>query len=399
MEGKVWLYSGSILAVLVIAAWLGPWLRQVSRDWVELQRTPSAQVTEKMKFDASLAITQAIVSGIGTAATIGGGIVLFLNFRVANENLKVANRNAEIANKNAELTESRLITERFSKAVEQLGNDKSAEVRLGGIYSLERLAKDSQADHWTVMEVLTTFVREKSSQLDEKKERRNPHYDAEIQAILTVLGRRNHIDSEAFPLDLSQSNLSGFTLKGNFQGTNFRDTNLCGARLEEAKFNEVKFAADFTYANLINANCKKADFSGACLEGAFLYSADFTEARLVDTKLEKARFRAAVFVKADFKDATLENAYFWDYIEWYQRHWTDDTWLVFEHIESLNDGEIDFEELQNDPIFALQAPDFRNTKNLIADQAKSACEWEKGIYDEHLRKALCLPDPEPDESE
>ncbi len=55
----------------------------------------------------------------------------------------------------------RRITESFSKAVEQLGSDK-LEVRLGGIYSLERISKESPDDYWTVMENLTAFVRERS---------------------------------------------------------------------------------------------------------------------------------------------------------------------------------------------------------------------------------------------
>ncbi len=36
------------------------------------------------------------------------------------------------------------------------------EVRLGGIYALERIARDSPKDHWTIMEVLTAYVRENS---------------------------------------------------------------------------------------------------------------------------------------------------------------------------------------------------------------------------------------------
>jgi hypothetical protein len=55
----------------------------------------------------------------------------------------------------------RRITESFSKAVEQLGSDK-LEVRLGGIYSLERISMESSDDYWTVMENLTAFVRERS---------------------------------------------------------------------------------------------------------------------------------------------------------------------------------------------------------------------------------------------
>jgi hypothetical protein len=32
-------------------------------------------------------------------------------------------------------------------------------VRLGGIYELERIAKDLRRNHWTIMEVLTAYVR------------------------------------------------------------------------------------------------------------------------------------------------------------------------------------------------------------------------------------------------
>src|SRR5271155_3969802 len=55
----------------------------------------------------------------------------------------------------------RRITESFSKAIEQLASDK-LEVRLGGIYALERISKESAEDYWTVMENLTAFVRERT---------------------------------------------------------------------------------------------------------------------------------------------------------------------------------------------------------------------------------------------
>jgi hypothetical protein len=46
------------------------------------------------------------------------------------------------------LTQQGQITDRYTKAVEQLGGDK-LHVRLGGIYALERIAVDSQRDHLT----------------------------------------------------------------------------------------------------------------------------------------------------------------------------------------------------------------------------------------------------------
>jgi hypothetical protein len=42
------------------------------------------------------------------------------------------------------------ITERFTRAVDQLGN-KKIEIRLGGIYALERIANESEKDYWLIM--------------------------------------------------------------------------------------------------------------------------------------------------------------------------------------------------------------------------------------------------------
>jgi hypothetical protein len=57
------------------------------------------------------------------------------------------------------------ITERFTRAIEQLGathddKSKNLELRLGGIYALERIARESEKDHWSIMEVLTAYVRQ-----------------------------------------------------------------------------------------------------------------------------------------------------------------------------------------------------------------------------------------------
>jgi len=60
------------------------------------------------------------------------------------------------------LIEQGHLTDRFAKAVEQLGSER-LDVRLGGIYALERLARDSRRDHpVVVVEVLAAFVRTRS---------------------------------------------------------------------------------------------------------------------------------------------------------------------------------------------------------------------------------------------
>ncbi|MGC8712220.1 MAG: hypothetical protein ACP5RH_07485 [Leptodesmis sp.] len=133
-----------------------------------------------------------------------------MNYKQAQDKL---NHEKEKAKKDAELAESRLITERFSKAVEQLGSDK-IDARIGGIYALEQIAKDSgkykdlDGYQWKVMEILTAFIRERSPVQEKEKlktdetsgtislkEQPQTSQDlnpvtADVQAALTIIGRR-----------------------------------------------------------------------------------------------------------------------------------------------------------------------------------------------------------------
>lgn len=143
------------------------------------------------------------------------------------------------------------ITDRFNKAVEQLGNT-AGPVRLGAIYALERISRDSPRDHWTVMETLMAYVREKARShesalpnpfvqlqagdldraVDELPEETRP--TEEIRAVLTVFGRRNaraRRDDQATQrrLDLANINLSGISLpEWNFQRAILSGANLPG---------------------------------------------------------------------------------------------------------------------------------------------------------------------------
>lgn len=144
------------------------------------------------------------------------------------------------------------ITDRFTKAIEQLGaqdahEQPKIEVRLGGIYALERIARDSQRDHPVIMEVLTAYVRKNLprsdserqvedrmgiSRSDEKKIPQaagaNPRED--IRAVLTVLGRRvQKYDSR--PPDLTYVDLSGADHGGiDLSGADLRRADLSGAK-------------------------------------------------------------------------------------------------------------------------------------------------------------------------
>jgi hypothetical protein len=90
-----------------------------------------------------------------------GGIAVLTGIYFAWANLRNTQRTQA---ETLRLTNEGQITERFTKAIDQLGatdnqGQPRLELRLGGIYALERIARESKEDHWPIMEVLTTYVR------------------------------------------------------------------------------------------------------------------------------------------------------------------------------------------------------------------------------------------------
>src|SRR5215471_13268166 len=119
-----------------------------------------------------------------TLAQILGGFAVLIGLYFAWKNITASA-------KNLELTKEGQVTERFTKAIEQFGNSK-LRIRLGGIYALARIARDSERDHWPIMEVLTTYVRQYTPPkkiLDTPEDKTKP-LTADIQAILRVIQHR-----------------------------------------------------------------------------------------------------------------------------------------------------------------------------------------------------------------
>ncbi|MGH3696279.1 MAG: pentapeptide repeat-containing protein [Pseudonocardiaceae bacterium] len=144
------------------------------------------------------------------------------------------------------LSEQSQLTDRFTSAVEQLGTKDNTEVRLGGIYALEGIARDSARDHPTVMEILSAYVRMHAPIA--RCQSTGPRA-TDVQAILTVIGRRDTM-RDRDRLALNNTCLVGY----NLSGANLTNTDLTGANLTNT---------DLTDANLTEANLSFADFTRA----------------------------------------------------------------------------------------------------------------------------------------
>ena len=87
--------------------------------------------------------------------------------------------------------ETGLITDRISKAIDQLGHKNTA-VRIGAIHSLERIIADSSKDRDMVMRTLNAYLVFKSREMDDAKPTPDPpELDVDIQEALDLILRLN----------------------------------------------------------------------------------------------------------------------------------------------------------------------------------------------------------------
>jgi uncharacterized protein YjbI with pentapeptide repeats len=233
----------------------------------------------------------------------------------------------------------RRITETYSKAVSQLASDKLEE-RLGGIYTLENISKESPDDYWTVMETLTAFVRERSQRnyaefkksdermsrvaqavwrLEGTPEGKNDEIwakaiqlgeppAADIDAVLTVIKRRSERSREFETTNAWRFDLRNAVLKqADLRGAHLEEGNFMGAHLEGARLSDAHLeGADLVVTHLEGAKLSSAHLEGADLRFAHLEEAGLRFAHLEEANLWYAHLERAVLVGAHLEGANLE---------------------------------------------------------------------------------------------
>jgi hypothetical protein len=207
-----------------------------------------------------------------------------------------------------ELTLQGQASERFTRAIDQLGNDRE-EVRLGGIYGLEQIAQQAPDNRLAVIEVLVAYLhrsrqRAKPTQPLEPSTRpveqlRDRALD--VQAALTVIVRRSGelLDPS---LNLSDLDLRGADISQQVLVVNRQ----FGGR-----------PAHLGGADLRGSDLRGATFKGVILSGADLRGADLRGADL--RKVEPTRGGATNVTatsgieNANLRGALADNSTQWPY--------------------------------------------------------------------------------------
>ena len=241
-----WLVAGLaalvvvLACVLVVPQWLVEW------DLGTLARTLTAADRAKAIND----VRSSLLQGIGGAVLLLGAFFTYRQLQTGREQLEVSRQQAESAAEHArdqlELAQQALVIERLRHATDQLGHAE-LDVRVGGIYELERVANDSPKHSSTITEVLTAFVRGHAPwppRLDAQPSADTPiskvpglHVRAlDVHAALTVLVRRPPLPTPGGSLNLQGADLRNALLNGaDLQGADLSRGGLQGAVLSGAK--------------------------------------------------------------------------------------------------------------------------------------------------------------------
>ncbi|MFD8645457.1 pentapeptide repeat-containing protein [Streptomyces zaomyceticus] len=248
------------------------------------------------------------------------------------------------AGKELQISEQGQITNRFNAAIGNLGSG-SMDVRLGGIYALQRIMQDSVRDHSTVVSVLAAYVRRHApvsgeGALPQQTGPAEPAPPADVQAAMTVLADRLPSRDTGPALELQSTDLRGLKFRiaaGHrlaFRGAVFSFARLRGAAMANSDLRDALLdgtdlrEAQLFYSDLTGAYMAGADLTGtllcaqiagtgvtdqgqrrcASMEGATLEGATLTEADLNGAELSRADLRGADLSGADLRHANLTGA-------------------------------------------------------------------------------------------
>ncbi|WP_181871610.1 pentapeptide repeat-containing protein [Sphaerisporangium album] len=299
-----WTLAGLALSGVValgLAVLLGPAARRLAGERQPLTDEERRQLSVTDRLEAVNATRQTLLQSATGLVVIGGVVFTALSLWYTARTL--------------DTTQQGQVTDRYTKAIDQLGNRQSLDVRLGGIYALERLATDSPRDHRTIYDVLAAFTREHDP-APKTKTTGPPATD--IQAALTVIGRRSTHDAtidlatlRAPKANLTRADLARADLaRADLTGANLTYASLTGASLTGAYMNSANlFGANLISANLISANLDSANLTLAYMNGAnlndarlayaYMNSANLTGANLTGANLTHVNLPGAILVNAD----------------------------------------------------------------------------------------------------
>src|SRR6266516_6929145 len=314
-----WTLGGLVVAslllgvVLYVPRWLYPPLGAAALPGVAADRRVELE-TNRLRLQSDSRAS--LIQGLAGLAVFAGAAIGWRQLRHTVQTSRLQH----------ELDRSGQITERFTRAIDQLGKRDQLEIALGGIYALERVARDSFDDRAVVAEILKAYIRTHAPWPPLPSNSYGPDVAIgelpalrgrapDIQAAITVLGRGNFPAASPARLILGAVDLRQATLPGaDFQrvdptGAQLQEAELKGAQLQGAvMFGAQLQEAELKGAQLQGADLRNAKLSEAILSSAQLQRAELGQAELLGTMMSGTELQGAYLIDAQFKESTLDFA-------------------------------------------------------------------------------------------
>lgn len=299
-----WLIAIALVVVVIgLSAWaLVTIPNQIVASTFKEYRDNNVAIEQRALVSASADARQAVTLAIGGIIALITFVLSLAKHRLSKQEHSLDQQKQRLENEKYERERDSLWANRYTEALAQFTNRQSGSIRLGGIYSLERTAQESENDRQPILEVLCAYLREncRSTHLEEEGTESPLNPDFEITKTVREVVARILKMSPATRVDLSHVDLSGLDLEQVFlEGASLRGVDLSGANLSGAILNE---------ASLENATFQRAKLNDAKLNGAFLNDADFSKTSMRSASLKQAVALSAIFDKADLREASLEAA-------------------------------------------------------------------------------------------
>jgi hypothetical protein len=309
-------------ALIVVPIWLKPSLSKA-----DLSAVPAGEeriTLQQAQGQLQNNIRSTLLQGLAGVVVVAGAVATWRQVRISREGQ---------------------ITDRLTHAIDQLGDDK-VDVRVGGIYALERLAKDSAADRLAISEIMAVFIRTHAPWPAGHPSHTDPHPTPDVdetmrwltdrapdvRTAVLVLGRYPHERREhrlslrrvdlrrtnfyhgtLISVDLTDSNLAACWASGvhwewcRFSNTDLRKTGLPRAVLDRSTF----VGAHLQEANLEGASLREAILWRASLRGANLRDADLRGSNLTQADLRGADLSGAYLLGAQLVDVQADETTTW----------------------------------------------------------------------------------------
>ncbi len=246
---------------------------------------------------------------------IVAGVGAIIGYIIATARNIIANNQNKSADEQNRINERGRITESMVQAIAQIGafngEKPNIAIRLGGLYSLQRIMQDRERDEESIAKILYAYVRENLKRDKDKRDK------------LKEYNKQNFSRPEEKPFPLPEDIVSALNIISQFNKdrknkfgiyepesqSDFTYADFTNYSIRDIDFSYISFShADFSGSNLVNVNFLKAMLLGVNFSDTQLSVVDFSNARFFTGKFCEVSLGSADFSGTDFDGLDLSGA-------------------------------------------------------------------------------------------